>query len=101
MPQLELWTLFPYTTLFRSLTGMLKRADIGTVGRHRVDVDVVGPGCAPVAELGADVLDRGDRKSTRRNSSHVAISYAVYCWRKTSGYYYCFDGSRVWYVVWP
>jgi len=42
------------------LTGMLKRADIGTVGRHRVDVDVVGHGCAPVAELGADVLDRGD-----------------------------------------
>ena len=42
------------------LTGMLKRADIGTVGRHQVDVDVVGHGCAPVAELGADALDRGD-----------------------------------------
>src|SRR3989441_35540 len=38
------------TGAMNGLTGMLKRADIGTVGRHRVDVDVVGHGCAPVAE---------------------------------------------------
>jgi len=56
------------------LTGMLKRADIGTVGRHRVDVDVVGHGCAPVAELGADVLDRGDPV---RHVARVAVPQRV------------------------
>src|SRR5215208_7762514 len=56
-------TLFPYTTLFRS-----KRADhvVGFVRGGRV----------------ATVVPRLDRKSTRLNSSHVAISYAVFCLKK-------------------
>src|SRR6266702_365261 len=58
-------TLFPYTTLFRSP----RRA-----GRFRSG--------AP-RELPASSA-RGDRKSTRLNSSHVAISYAVFCLKKKS-----------------
>src|SRR5439155_19005322 len=61
-------TLFPYTTLFRSLAG-----------------DELHPaGGAPgVAAAGVELVDLGlDRKSTRLNSSHVAISYAVFCLKK-------------------
>src|SRR5947199_9978694 len=55
-------TLFPYTTLFRSLHAA------GVAGfRHRRWRD--GQGCA-------------DRKSTRLNSSHLGISYAVFCLKK-------------------
>src|SRR5256885_13315411 len=79
-------TLFPYTTLFRSLAlaEQLDRA-LGDPGvelladqpvRHRVvmpvDVDVV------VEQLDARI----DRKSTRLNSSHLVISYAVFCLKK-------------------
>src|SRR5438034_2187483 len=57
-------TLFPYTTLFRSLGGE------GAVGaRHAV------------VEQHHVVLDQ-DRKSTRLNSSHTVISYAVFCLKK-------------------
>src|SRR5436190_10961156 len=59
-------TLFPYTTLFRST---------GRAG------DVVGV----VPDLGLAVADVGqpvDRKSTRLNSSHTVISYAVFCLKK-------------------
>src|SRR5215510_16092483 len=65
-------TLFPYTTLFRSSTPHV------LVDLH-LDLPV---GEAPddgVAEPDAEVLDR---KSTRLNSSHVAISYAVFCLKK-------------------
>src|SRR5438067_7040087 len=58
-------TLFPYTTLFRS--GRPFNA-------HFVDV-------ASAAGLHAPVI-YGDRKSTRLNSSHVSISYAVFCLKK-------------------
>src|SRR3989442_10046078 len=71
-------TLFPYTTLFRSIFGkpanpeeaaeMLRQLE----GRkHQVMTAV------------AVALDR-DRKSTRLNSSHVRISYAVFCLKKKS-----------------
>src|SRR5256885_2522294 len=62
-------TLFPYTTLFRS--GMLPAE------RRMIDDDVVLPGPAD-AHL-------GDRKSTRLNSSHLVISYAVFCLKKKKG----------------
>src|SRR5439155_19061936 len=57
-------TLFPYTTLFRSGVGL------GAV-RHHLD--------RPLQPAG---FSRRDRKSTRLNSSHVAISYAVFCLKK-------------------
>src|SRR5205807_8804771 len=67
-------TLFPYTTLFRSqpdeeLDGIDPRAD----GRHLA-------GEALAERLGEGL--RRDRKSTRLNSSHLVISYAVFCLKK-------------------
>src|SRR5438445_6684917 len=58
-------TLFPYTTLFRS------RGAVGRRGRARQH--------RGVAATAAGV---GDRKSTRLNSSHANISYAVFCLKK-------------------
>src|SRR5256885_12071617 len=67
-------TLFPYTTLFRSRRGAL-RARRGTRARHEILRRALHrPG---VAGTGA-----GDRKSTRLNSSHLVISYAVFCLKK-------------------
>src|SRR5690242_21510114 len=69
-------TLFPYTTLFRS-----EVADHLVVGERepaRLGEPSVGMGLAVV-----DRQDR-DRKSTRLNSSHMSISYAVFCLKKKS-----------------
>src|SRR2546422_8597283 len=66
-------TLFPYTTLFRSLHE--HRQDEGcAAGRS------VAGGGERREEAGASA--RGDRKSTRLNSSHGYISYAVFCLKK-------------------
>src|SRR5258708_27250608 len=64
-------TLFPYTTLFRSCLGWW---DIGvlSIGRHS--------GC--LLWIGPVFHAKGDRKSTRLNSSHQIISYAVFCLKK-------------------
>src|SRR5258705_8611151 len=74
-------TLFPYTTLFRS------RDDVGLRHLHperapRLVHDGLVDGRIPV--LGREPLDRAvrDRKSTRLNSSHLGISYAVFCLKK-------------------
>src|SRR5436305_7334001 len=58
-------TLFPYTTLFRS-------------GRHAIGGLTRDAQCLAAADEDA----RLDRKSTRLNSSHVRISYAVFCLKK-------------------
>src|SRR2546427_1251242 len=70
-------TLFPYTTLFRSCS------------RHRLYPHDPSPGPVPHIEhqsaeavAPADVRRRKDRKSTRLNSSHSQISYAVFCLKK-------------------
>src|SRR2546428_5859730 len=74
-------TLFPYTTLFRSL-GTVRRSSWGQRlpqhvrrGRRRVLTESYGSGDAPVRAF-------SDRKSTRLNSSHDQISYAVFCLKK-------------------
>src|SRR2546426_6392192 len=69
-------TLFPYTTLFRSETG-------GLVGKSRPMQDLFGL-VRNVAQSDVTVLITGetDRKSTRLNSSHLVISYAVFCLKK-------------------
>src|SRR5439155_26078828 len=92
--------LFPYTTLFRSPA--LDRCRFGDPllceqlrervdALHRIGADRAGEGVASRGwerALSAQVVDRGrrvevpDRKSTRLNSSHVAISYAVFCLKK-------------------
>src|SRR3989454_1547945 len=84
-------TLFPYTTLFRS---------ISVFDLHDRDLHVPGSGALIlVAAVGAEVAREGrlkvgelrvlypgvsdlDRKSTRLNSSHLVISYAVFCLKK-------------------
>src|SRR3712207_7706350 len=77
-------TLFPYTTLFRS----------GRQSRDRLHVDprpadlgrLLAPPGAPGLHLGAlptgFAITPKDRKSTRLNSSHANISYAVFCLKK-------------------
>src|SRR3712207_8010937 len=84
-------TLFPYTTLFRSLLQHGLPVLAGVHLGDRVDQrGLVGVGdlrgghdAAPVGELQVDpgLLQR-DRKSTRLNSSHANISYAVFCLKK-------------------
>src|SRR2546421_6933290 len=75
-------TLFPYTTLFRSLLpGLL--AGEGQEGRVPVGLgeDLRGGGLAR-DDHPRRVRGLGDRKSTRLNSSHDQISYAVFCLKK-------------------
>src|SRR5256885_10750253 len=68
-------TLFPYTTLFRSR--FFGAALLGDDAR-RLEV-----GVEPVRlELERELARRLDRKSTRLNSSHLVISYAVFCLKK-------------------
>src|SRR5688500_19092362 len=84
-------TLFPYTTLFRSII------DTGAVGLH-IKTDIIellnlermdgtftvhpihGRQPIDIFEIAVDI--QGDRKSTRLNSSHLVISYAVFCLKK-------------------
>src|SRR3712207_8778680 len=90
-------TLFPYTTLFRSYDKKIYRnlpmwqipielhrripelpiiCDPSHIGGRR---DLIAPLCQQAMDLGFDGLDR---KSTRLNSSHANISYAVFCLKK-------------------
>src|SRR5262245_63407945 len=66
-------TLFPYTTLFRSSGKRVKVAEVGDL--------LVGQGRVIEAE-------GRDRKSTRLNSSHLGISYAVFCLKKKNKTYH-------------
>src|SRR3712207_8275154 len=90
-------TLFPYTTLFRSHPGESHDRDrVAGIGLGRLTVEAFGRIEQPVREgaLGLEQdLDHGassssvraisrDRKSTRLNSSHANISYAVFCLKK-------------------
>src|SRR3712207_7330078 len=90
-------TLFPYTTLFRSdVVADLEAQGVavegqggvrvvvreearvnGDVHAHRVSICWVGPSSRSASE--------SDRKSTRLNSSHANISYAVFCLKKKNG----------------
>src|SRR5438034_3245077 len=71
-------TLFPYTTLFRSngLSGA-PTAAVYSAGKHAV--------IGLTRSMAKEYIGRGiriDRKSTRLNSSHTVISYAVFCLKK-------------------
>src|SRR3989442_3585305 len=73
-------TLFPYTTLFRSEQNAYAALRIADFGYVMQNGHVVKSG--PPDQL-LDVAEVGeDRKSTRLNSSHVRISYAVFCLKK-------------------
>src|SRR5690349_22172891 len=87
-------TLFPYTTLFRSVLPSVidtpeNRHGDPTAGDGRwikpeqiaqVILFLAGPDARIIS--GAAIPVYGDRKSTRLNSSHVEISYAVFCLKK-------------------
>src|SRR5688572_32627776 len=82
-------TLFPYTTLFRSRVGIGSVAEGGAIGAAvvlRVAEDFRRDRIAVVIDVAVlRPLGRGtfqDRKSTRLNSSHSQISYAVFCLKK-------------------
>src|SRR5258708_31480446 len=68
-------TLFPYTTLFRSYLGPDDLASHSSGGRRSPRNEVMSGGAVH------DLVAR-DRKSTRLNSSHQIISYAVFCLKK-------------------
>src|SRR5438552_5691280 len=68
-------TLFPYTTLFRS------RTCVSRIRNPRRDGAISQP-ASGVPQPGQRASDAGDRKSTRLNSSHQIISYAVFCLKK-------------------
>src|SRR5256885_12513853 len=74
-------TLFPYTTLFRS--------ELVVADKERCIPGVIAKGLEPDQGLGDGVRSQlgflsnePDRKSTRLNSSHLVISYAVFCLKK-------------------
>src|SRR3712207_8800655 len=81
-------TLFPYTTLFRSARGARAGVDersemSGDPGGFVGVGDRVGHGAGELGlGGGGGVGDQEDRKSTRLNSSHANISYAVFCLKK-------------------
>src|SRR5690349_22247536 len=80
-------TLFPYTTLFRSLAGGLRfdgpgwHIHLTSALWAYVFVALAGITLRSRRDHTASLVDR-DRKSTRLNSSHVEISYAVFCLKK-------------------
>src|SRR5256885_12013702 len=76
-------TLFPYTTLFRSVdSNPLGRMAACAMARRTVQRETRGAYPAPL--LITRVIAGQDRKSTRLNSSHLVISYAVFCLKKKS-----------------
>src|SRR2546426_9292004 len=91
-------TLFPYTTLFRSFVNHHKTRRVGRANtlvgvvntRRGVEVEIIAidQDRAVRAVVRPDARARGqiehpeDRKSTRLNSSHLVISYAVFCLKK-------------------
>src|SRR3989454_4174682 len=81
-------TLFPYTTLFRSFNvnlittapGVRYRVTTKTGEVITVESPTKFPPAADIAQIQEPVIT--DRKSTRLNSSHLVISYAVFCLKK-------------------
>src|SRR2546430_9375568 len=72
-------TLFPYTTLFRSIRELLRQRAIGLLDAQQCR----GAGSGEAGSRYRQRKRRGaDRKSTRLNSSHSQISYAVFCLKK-------------------
>src|SRR3712207_8567931 len=72
-------TLFPYTTLFRSVaTKQIFQMDKS----YGADGMAVRGNVGKIADLKGKTIGSQDRKSTRLNSSHANISYAVFCLKK-------------------
>src|SRR5437868_8863570 len=90
-------TLFPYTTLFRSIftlciTPFRKLVNLPDLIRFRRMLGLFAFSYLCLHFLTYLLLDQSfdlDRKSTRLNSSHVSISYAVFCLKKKKKNHYC------------
>src|SRR3712207_7613470 len=83
-------TLFPYTTLFRSVI-LMSAINTAVINQHRHTFAIDGQSTVLFDHvgIGSHAIDAGecrrlsiDRKSTRLNSSHANISYAVFCLKK-------------------
>src|SRR3712207_7600125 len=90
-------TLFPYTTLFRSLLASGEEEQLRE--RHAALFLDLAEMAAPFLNQSNQVewlnrLDREDRKSTRLNSSHANISYAVFCLKKKKHFHCTCRPSR-------
>src|SRR5690242_21434246 len=92
-------TLFPYTTLFRSITGQQNNSDANAFPDHAIfdlDTFLTDPGFGYGVKLVTATFVNDsqaigfcpDRKSTRLNSSHMSISYAVFCLKKKNTHEY-------------
>src|SRR3712207_8035946 len=85
-------TLFPYTTLFRSPGGQRAAIQAAKLGKRVliVEKDQMGGSCLHTGTIPSKSLREAalDRKSTRLNSSHANISYAVFCLKKKTRYTY-------------
>src|SRR2546427_5915944 len=80
-------TLFPYTTLFRSSAALGAGRIVQSVARALRALLLHAEGCGGTGRLRDVPLPGcGDRKSTRLNSSHSQISYAVFCLKKKKKY---------------
>src|SRR5947209_10621936 len=97
LPRPPTSTLFPYTTLFRSddnkaKVAIYRGARASLEGRAMfVNTDDKSPAAAFTtidnpAKNANDIIEKVDRKSTRLNSSHANISYAVFCLKKKKTY---------------
>src|SRR5258708_27412857 len=83
-------TLFPYTTLFRSVNEVRRLRSASIAGPNHPVLQAAGERhhSCPCLVLGQETLfillveNKTDRKSTRLNSSHQIISYAVFCLKK-------------------
>src|SRR3712207_7240348 len=89
-------TLFPYTTLFRSEPASLTAASGDTISftneddaEHNITVEEAG------IDEDVDAGGSTDRKSTRLNSSHANISYAVFCLKKKNKNHISTDECRI------
>src|SRR3712207_7381164 len=84
-------TLFPYTTLFRSTLSwgwLLKEAPEAEDDGVLMTVHFAPPSCSPTFAPAYFNHEKEDRKSTRLNSSHANISYAVFCLKKKKKHIY-------------
>src|SRR5437899_6333555 len=88
-------TLFPYTTLFRSCAEVRRKAEakivdveekiqaLRRIKKALVKLTTACTGRGPISECPIlEAIEPQDRKSTRLNSSHLGISYAVFCLKK-------------------
>src|SRR2546430_6928750 len=76
-------TLFPYTTLFRSVAKVDPLTSAEDLAAAKAQAEAMAKAKRSLAAAAAEALKANkDRKSTRLNSSHSQISYAVFCLKK-------------------